>query len=102
MFESKKVNHMTVIVKGVLENNFEARELMMEVIRRNCNIDKRLVNQMVYTIRSYVDGKQKLCDFNVEFEAYDIGGIIRDFELLKKAGVIKKVEKKQYTKYLVY
>ena len=39
---------------------------------------------------------------NVEFEAFSMGGIIRDFELLKKAGVIKQVEKKQYTNYLVY
>ena len=64
--------------------------------------DPRLVSQMVYSIRTYEDGKKKRTDFNVEFEAFSMGGIIRDFELLKKAGVIKQVEKKQYTNYLVY
>lgn len=101
MFDNKKVNHMSIIVKGVLNNGTES-ELMMEVIRRNCKIDCRLVSQMVYRIRDYEDGKQKRSDFNVELEAYTMEGVIRDFELLKKAGVIKKVEKKQYTKYLVY
>ena len=97
-----KVNHMTVIVKGVRDDDYEGRELMMEVVRRNCKMDPRLVSQMVYQIRTYEDGKKKRTDFNVEFEAFDMGGIIRDFELLKKAGVIKQVEKKQYTNYLVY
>lgn len=97
-----KVNHMTVIVKGVRDDDYEGRETMMEVIRRNCKMDPRLVSQMVYQIRTYEDGKKKRTDFNVEFEAFDMGGIIRDFELLKKAGVIKQVEKKQYTNYLVY
>ena len=101
MFNSK-VNHMTVIVKGVRDDDYEGRELMMEVVRRNCKMDPRLVSQMVYSIRTYEDGKKKRTDFNVEFEAFDMGGIIRDFKLLKKAGVIKQVEKKQYTNYLVY
>lgn len=102
MFKSNKVNHMTVIVKGVRDDNCEGCELMKEVIRRNCKMDQRLVSQMVYSIRTYEDRKKKRTDFNVEFEAFDMGGIIRDFELLKKAGVIKQVEKKQYTNYLVY
>ena len=102
MFNSNKVNHMTVIVKGVRDDNFEGCELMKEVVRRNCKIDPRLVKQMVYLIRYYEDGKLKRSDFNVDFEAFDMGGITRDFELLKKAGVIKQVEKKQYTKYIVY
>lgn len=102
MFKSNKVNHMTVIVKGVRDDNYEGRELMMEVVRRNCKMDPRLVSQAVYPIRTYEDGKTKRSDLNVEFEAYDMGGIIRDFELLKKAGVIKQAEKKQYTKYIVY
>jgi hypothetical protein len=51
MFNSK-VNHMTVIVKGVRDNDYEGRELMMEVVRRNCKMDPRLVSQMVYSIRS--------------------------------------------------
>lgn len=80
-----KVNHMTVIVKGVRDDDYEGRELMMEVIRRNCKMDPRLVSQMVYQIRTYEDGKKKRTDFNVEFEAFDMGGIIRDFELLKKS-----------------
>ena len=101
MFNSK-VNHMTVIVKGVRDDDYEGRELMMEVVRRNCKMDPRLVSQMVYSIITYEDGKKKRTDFNVEFEAFSMGGIIRDFELLKKAGVIKQVEKKQYTNYLVY
>ena len=87
MFNSK-VNHMTVIVKGVRDDDYEGRELMMEVVRRNCKMDPRLVSQMVYSIRTYEDGKKKRTDFNIEFEAFDMGGIIRDFELLKKAGVI--------------
>ena len=102
MFKSNKVNHMTVIVKGVRDDDYEGRELMMEVVRRNCKTDPRLVSQMVYSIRTYEDGTKKLTDFNVEFEAYDMVGVIRDFELLKKAGVIKQVEKKQYTNYLVW
>lgn len=36
MFNSK-VNHMTVIVKGVRDDDYEGRELMMEVVRRNCS-----------------------------------------------------------------
>lgn len=101
MFNSK-VNHMTVIVKGVRDDGIEGRELMMEVVRRNCKMDPRLIGQGFHRIRDYEDGKLKRSDFNVEFEAFDMGGIIRDFELLKKAGVIKQVEKKQYTKYIVY
>ena len=97
-----KVNHMTVIVKGVRDDDYEGCELMKEVIRRNCKMDPRLVSQMVYRIRTCEDGKKKRTDFNVEFEAFDPRGIIRDFELLKKAGVIKQVEKRQYTNYLVY
>lgn len=101
MFNSK-VNHMTVIVKGVRDDDCEGRELMMEVVRRNCKVDPRLISQTVYSIRTYEDEKKKKrTDFNVEFEAFDMGGIIRDFKLLKKAGVIKQVEKKQYTNYLV-
>ncbi len=38
MFKSNKVNHMTVIVKGVRDDDYEGRELMMEVVRRNCKI----------------------------------------------------------------
>ena len=46
MFNSK-VNRMTVIVKGVRDDDYEGCELMMEVIRRNCKMDSRLVSQMV-------------------------------------------------------
>lgn len=101
MFNSK-VNHMTVIVKGVRDDDYEGRELMMEVVRRNCKMDPRLVNQMVYSIRTYEDGKKKRTDFNVKLEAFDPRGIRHDFELLKKAGVIKSVEMKQETIYFVY
>ena len=97
-----KVNHMTVIVKGVRDDDYEGCELMKEVIRQNCKMDPRLVSQMVYRIRTCEDGKKKRTDFNGDSEAFDPRGIIRDFELLKKAGVIKQVEKKQYTNYLVY
>ena len=75
MFNSK-VNHMTVIVKGVRDDDYEGRELMMEVVRRNCKMDPRLVSQMVYSIRTYEDGKKKRTDFNVEFEAFGMGGIM--------------------------
>lgn len=102
MFKSNKVNHMTVIVKGVRDDDYEGRELMMEVVRRNCKMDPRLVSQTVYSIRTYEDGKKKRTDFNVKFEAFDPRGIRRDFELLKKAGVIKHVEMKQETIYFVY
>ena len=97
-----KVNHMTVIVKGVRDDDCEGRELMMEIVRRNCKMDPRLVSQTVYSIRTYEDGKKKRTDFNVKFEAFDPRGIRRDFELLKKAGVIKHVEMKQETIYFVY
>ena len=56
MFNSK-VNHMAVIVKGVRDDDYEGRELMMEVVRRNCKMDPRLVSQMVYSIRTYEDGR---------------------------------------------
>ena len=102
MFGSNNVNRMTVIVIGVLDDNYDGSELMKEVIRRNCKIDNRLASQMVYRVRDYEDGKHKRCDYHVEFEAYSMGGIVRDFELLKKAEVIKKVEKKQDTIYIVY
>ena len=101
MFESK-AKRMTVIVVGVLDNDYESNKLMQEGVRRNCKIDSRLASHRVYRIRSYDDRKQKRCDYNVELEAYDMGGIVRDFELLKKADVIKKVEKKQDTIYIVY
>lgn len=101
MFNSK-VNHMTVIVKGVRDDDYEGRELMMEVVRRNCKMNPRLISQMVYQIRTYEDGKKKRTDFNVAFEAFDPRGVRRDFELLKKAGVIKQVEMKQETIYFVY
>ena len=83
MFKSNKVNHMTVIVKGVRDDDYEGRELMMEVVRRNCKMDPRLVGQTVYRIRTYEDEKKKRSDFNVDFEAFDMGGIIRDFKLLQ-------------------
>ena len=57
MFKSNKVNHMTVIVKGVRDDDYEGRELMMEVVRRNCKMDPRLVSQTVYSIRTYEDGR---------------------------------------------
>lgn len=101
MFNSK-VNHMTVIVKGVRNDDCEGRDLMKEIVRRNCKMDQRLLNQTVETIGGYEDEKHKRVNYSVTFEAFDMGGIIRDFELLKKAGVIKQVEKKQYTNYLVY
>ena len=72
MFNSK-VNHMTVIVKGVRDDGIEGRELMMEVVRRNCKMDPRLIGQGIYRIRDYEDGKLKRSDFNVEFEAFDMG-----------------------------
>lgn len=101
MFNSK-VNHMTVIVKGVRDDDYEGHEILREVVRRNCKMDSRLISQMVWSIRTYEDGEKKLKDFEVIFEAFNMRGIVRDFELLKKAGVIKQVEKKQYTKYIVY
>lgn len=58
MFKSNKVNHMTVIVKGVRDDDYEGRELMMEVVRRNCKMDPRLVGQTVYSIRTYEDADQ--------------------------------------------
>lgn len=54
------------------------------------------------SIRTYEDGKKKRTDFDVKLEAFDPRGIRRDFELLKKAGVIKSVEIKQETIYFVY
>lgn len=101
MFNSK-VNHMTLIVKGVRNDDCEGRDLMKEVVRRNCKMDQRLLNQTVESIRGYEDGKHKRVDYSVTFEAFDPRGIRRDFELLKKAGVIKHVEMKQETIYFVY
>lgn len=101
MFNSK-VNHMTLIVKGVRNDDCEGRDMMKEVVRRNCKMDQRLLNQTVETIRGYEDRNHKCVDYSVTFEAFDPRGIRRDFELLKKAGVIKQVEMKQETIYFVY
>lgn len=50
MFNSK-VNHMTVIVKGVRDDDYEGRELMMEVVRRNCKMERRSARTSMSNLR---------------------------------------------------
>lgn len=95
MFKAKKTI-MYIDVKGV-DDMTDRRDLMREVIRRNCDVDSRIIDSLVDKLGSCGDKDHKN---QLRLENYDLGGIARDFELLKKAGIIEHVTKP--TNYIVY
>lgn len=97
MFKAKS-NKMTIEVKGVKAEM--SRELMKEIVRRNCKVDSRIVDSMVDRVGISGETGHETYDYQIELENYDFTGIAKDFELLKKAGVIKQVIKT--TCYIVY
>lgn len=97
MFEAKKTV-MYIDVKGV-DDMTDRSTLMEEIIRRNCDVDPRIINSLVNKLGSCGDKDHKKCEYQLRLENYDLRGIARDFELLKKAGIIKHVTKP--TNYIV-
>lgn len=89
---------MYIDVKGV-DDMTDRRDLMREIIRRNCKVDHRIADSLVTWVGSCGDKDHKKCDYQLRLENYDLGGIARDFELLKKAGIIEHVTKP--TNYIV-
>lgn len=94
-----KNTYMYIDVKGVVENEY-SDTLMKEIIRRNCNVDGRIIDSLVRKQVCYGDENHKKCDYQLRLENYDLHGIVRDFELLKRAGIIEHVMKP--TNYIVY
>lgn len=97
MFEAKKTV-MYIVVKGV-DDMTDRRNLMKEIILRNCVIDYRIADSLVNKLGSCGDKDHKKCEYQLRLENYDLRGIARDFELLKKAGIIEYVTKP--TNYIV-
>ena len=97
MLKAKK-NSMNIDVTGV-DDMTDRRDLMKEIIRRNCVIDYRIVDSLVNKLGSCGDKDHKKCEYQLRLENYDLRGIARDFELLKKAGIIEHVTKP--TNYIV-
>lgn len=91
MFKAKKTV-MYIDVKGV-DDMTDRRDLMKEIILRNCVIDYRIADSLVDKLGSCGDKDHKKCDYQLRLENYDLRGIARDFELLKKAGIIEHVTK---------
>ena len=98
MLKAKK-NSMYINVTGV-DDMTDRRDLMREIIRRNCEVDYRIADSLVTWVGSCGDKDHKKCDYQLRLENYDLRGIARDFELLKKAGIIEHVTKP--TNYIVY
>ena len=93
-----KKNPMYIDVKGV-DDMTDRRTLMKEIISRNCDIDLRIIDSLVNKLGSCGDKDHKKCEYQLRLENYDLRGIARDFELLKKAGIIEHVTKP--TNYIV-
>lgn len=98
MFKAKNT-YMYIDVKGVVDNEY-SDTLMKEIIRRNCDVDGRIINSLVNKLGRYGDENHKKCDYQLRLENYDLRGITKDFELLKRAGIIEHVTKP--TNYIVY
>lgn len=98
MVKAKK-NSMYIDVTGV-DDMTDRRTLMEEIIRRNCDVDPRIIKSLVNKLGRYGDESHKKCDYQIKFENYDLRGVARDFALLKKAGIIEHVTK--LTNYIVY
>lgn len=97
MLKAKK-NSMYIDVTGV-DDMTDRRTLMKEIISRNCVIDYRIADSLVDKLGSCGDKYHKKCDYQLRLENYDLCGIARDFELLKKEGIIEHVTKP--TNYIV-
>lgn len=97
MFKAKKTV-MYIDVKDV-DDMTDRSTLMEEIIRRNCDVDPRIINSLVNKLGSCGDKDHKKCEYQLRLENYDLRGIARDFELLKKAGIIEHVTKP--TNYIV-
>ena len=97
MFKAKKTV-MYIDVKSV-DDMTDRSTLMEEIIRRNCDVDPRIINSLVNKLGSCGDKDHKKCEYQLRLENYDLRGIARDFELLKKAGIIEHVTKP--TNYIV-
>lgn len=97
MLKAKKTV-MYIDVKGV-DDMTDRRDLMKEIILRNCVIDYRIADSLVNKLGSCGDKDHKKCEYQLRLENYDLRGIARDFELLKKAGIIEHVTKP--TNYIV-
>lgn len=97
MFKAKKTV-MYIDVKGV-DDMTDRSTLIEEIIRRNCDVDPRIINSLVNKLGSCGDKDHKKCEYQLRLENYDLRGIARDFELLKKAGIIEHVTKP--TNYIV-
>ena len=98
MLKAKK-NSMYIDVTGV-DDMTDRSTLMEEIIRRNCDVDPRIIKSLVNKLDRCGDKDHKKCEYQLRLENYDLGGIARDFELLKKAGIIEHVSKP--TNYIVY
>lgn len=98
MLKAKK-NSMYIDVTGV-DDMTDRRTLMEEIIRRNCDVDPRIIKSLVNKLDKCGDENHKKCNYQLELENYDLRGVARDFELLKKAGIIEHVTKP--TNYIVY
>ena len=98
MFKAKN-DSMYIYVKGV-DDMIDRHNLMKKVVRRNCDVDYRIINSMVNKQLVYGDENHKKCDYQLRLENYNLHGITQDFELLKAAGIIEHVVKP--TNYIVY
>lgn len=98
MLKAKK-NFMYIDVTGV-DDMTDRSTLMEEIIRRNCDVDPRIIKSLVNKLGRRGGENHKKCDYQLKLENYDLRGIARDFELLKSAGIIEHVSK--VTNYIVY
>ena len=91
MFGFFRVGYKPIFVEGVAAG-YEGRELMKAIVRRNCNIDDRLCDHIIFVQREYEDFRHnKLCDYRVNLEKCDFTGVVKDLSMLRIAGLIKKV-----------
>lgn len=97
MFKAKK-NFMYIDVKGV-DDDTDRSNLMKEIIRRNCNVDERIIDSLVNKYKSWNESGHKKCEYQLRLENYNLHGIAQDFKLLKMAGIIENVAKT--THYIV-
>ena len=102
-FELSDLSDLSMdICPGIWYNNGTINNLRLhlrEVIRRNCDVDSRIIDSLVDKLGSCGDKDHKKCEYQLRLENYDLGGIARDFELLKKAGIIEHVTKP--TNYII-
>ena len=63
MFKAKKTI-MYIDVKGV-DDMTDRRDLMREVIRRNCDVDSRIIDSLVDKLGSCGDKDHKKCEYQL-------------------------------------